>query len=377
MGSKMMDQIGLTRPVKEIQFETDPFGKDFVKSNTDKSTERSHFYESGVISEIPAVRFQKLYAPAEYHHVASQTHSTFIHIRLDLFGIRINVDIGVQREGTSRVLFAFKGGLVSWELFTASWIIMGKSRLPFKVGQLTESRSFVPGFRSSWFRCKIRNISVRHKEVMHALEYLDFPDEKIRWTKLYQKPVGGSRSKEMKRQIMVRPSFPPIFCESQMPDVNNITEVVVIVNDVWKVGDLVDWWTDNCYWTGRLTEILGDGKARIELLPPPVGEGLSYEVFLKDLRPTLEWSLDNGWTVPTSIMILFLCGLDTLYSNVDTMYLTLYSNVDTMYLFSLLVGNDYLLKEKESSYCARIIKPLNPVNQGRSAARCTMSLLVV
>ncbi|KAH9682188.1 Agenet domain-containing protein [Citrus sinensis] len=219
---------------------------------------------------------------------------------------------------------------------------MGKSRLPFKVGQLTESRSFVPGFRSSWFRCKInfademedfsgiltnsliRNISVRHKEVMHALEYLDFPDEKIRWTKLYQKPVGGSRSKEMKRQIMVRPSFPPIFCESQMPDVNNITEVVVIVNDVWKVGDLVDWWTDNCYWTGRLTEILGDGKARIELLPPPV---------------------------------------DTLYSNVDTMYLTLYSNVDTMYLFSLLVGNGYLLKEKESSYCARIIKPLNPVNQ--------------
>ncbi|KAH9764525.1 Agenet domain-containing protein [Citrus sinensis] len=254
---------------------------------------------------------------------------------------------------------------------------MGKSRLPFKVGQLTESRSFVPGFRSSWFRCKInfademedfsgmltnsliRNISVRHKEVMHTLEYLDFPDEKIRWTKLYQKPVGGSRSKEMKRQIMVRPSFPPIFCESQMPDVNNITEVVVIVNDVWKVGDLVDWWTDNCYWTGRLTEILGDGKARIELLPPPVGEGLSYEVFLKDLRPTLEWSLDNGWT----IMILFLCGLDTLYSNVDTMYLTLYSNVDTMYLFSLLVGNGYLLKEKESSYCARIIKPLNPVNQ--------------
>ncbi|ESR33390.1 hypothetical protein CICLE_v10005898mg [Citrus x clementina] len=169
-------------------------------------------------------------------------------------------------------------------LFTASWIIMGKSRLPFKVGQLTESRSFVPGFRSSWFRCKIRNISVRHKEVMHTLEYLDFPDEKIRWTKLYQKPVGGSRSKEMKRQIMVRPSFPPIFCESQMPDVNNITEVVVIVNDVWK----------------------------IELLPPPVGEGLSYEVFLKDLRPTLEWSLDNGWTVPTSVLSLspmstFLC----------------------------------------------------------------------
>ena len=47
MGFKMMDQIGLTRAVKEIQFETDPFGKDFVKSNTDKSTERTHFYVSG------------------------------------------------------------------------------------------------------------------------------------------------------------------------------------------------------------------------------------------------------------------------------------------------------------------------------------------
>lgn len=65
---------------------------------------------------------------------------------------------------------------------------------------------------------------------------------------------------------MVRPSFPPIFRESQMPDVNNIAEVVVIVNDAWKVGDLVDWWTDNCFWTARLTEILGDGKARVIFL---------------------------------------------------------------------------------------------------------------
>lgn len=88
----------------------------------------------------------------------------------------------------------------------------------------------------------------------------------VRWTKLYQRPVGGSKSKEMKRQLMVRPSFPPIYCESQMPDVNDITDVVVIVRDVWMVGDLVDWWTDNCYWSARVTEIIGDGKAQVIFL---------------------------------------------------------------------------------------------------------------
>ncbi|KAJ4722622.1 Agenet domain protein [Melia azedarach] len=172
--------------------------------------------------------------------------------------------------------------------------------LPFKVGQLAESRSFVSGFRGAWFRCKIKNIGLRKKEMMHALEFYDFPDEKVRWTKLYQRPVGGSKSKEMKRQLMVRPSFPPIYCESQMPDVNDITDVVVIVRDVWVVGDLVDWWTDNCYWSARVTEILGDGKARIKLPSPPVGEGSSYEVSYNDLRPTLEWSPDDGWIVPIS-----------------------------------------------------------------------------
>lgn len=39
---------------------------------------------------------------------------------------------------------------------------------------------------------------------------------------------------------------------------------------------------------------------QIELLAPPHGEGSIYEALSKDLRPSLEWSLDDGWTVPFS-----------------------------------------------------------------------------
>lgn len=190
---------------------------------------------------------------------------------------------------------------------------MDPNSLPFEVGQLVETRSFLAGYRGAWFRCKIKDIGRRNKQLGHALEYIDFPDEKIHWTMLYQK---GSKSKNV-RTLMVRPCFPSVYRESQMPDVNTILEVVVIVNDVWKVGDLVDWWTDNCFWSGRITEKLGDEKVKIELPPPPVGEGSSYEVFCKDLRPSLDWSVGEGWK---------------------------------------------LLIPKESKYhlcCARIVKPLN------------------
>lgn len=49
---------------------------------------------------------------------------------------------------------------------------------------------------------------------------------------------------------------------------------------------------------------------QIELHPPPVGEGSSYEVSFKNLRPSLDWCLDNGWTVPIpEVFSLFYCFL--------------------------------------------------------------------
>ncbi|CBI36359.3 unnamed protein product, partial [Vitis vinifera] len=175
--------------------------------------------------------------------------------------------------------------------------------LPFKVGQFAEARSFLQGFRGAWFRCKIKEISLRKGHIGHVLEYIDFPDEKLNWTKLYQKPpISKSKSKEKRRQLMLRPCFPPIYHVSQKPDINTITEVIVLVNDVWKVGDEVDWWTDGCYWSGRVTQLLGYDKVKIDLLPPPNGEGLSYEVFCKDLRPSLDWSPSYGWRVPSPMV---------------------------------------------------------------------------
>ena len=64
---------------------------------------------------------------------------------------------------------------------------------------------------------------------------------------------------------MVRPSFPTVYHESEKPDVNTISDVIVIVDNVWKVGDLVDWWADGCYWSGRVTNILGNDQVKVIL----------------------------------------------------------------------------------------------------------------
>ena len=84
---------------------------------------------------------------------------------------------------------------------------------------------------------------------------LKFLFTEIEWSKLYQKP---SKSKEAKSQLMLRPHFPPIYRESEIPDA--ISEVVVIVLNVWKVGHLVDW----------LTIGEREGKGNISVLSSPL-----------------------------------------------------------------------------------------------------------
>ncbi|XP_020101886.1 uncharacterized protein LOC109719548 isoform X2 [Ananas comosus] len=177
-----------------------------------------------------------------------------------------------------------------------------KHRLPFKVGQEAEARSFITGFRGAWFRCKIKNIGFKKGKLGYYLEFFDFLDEKITWTKVYQKPPKHTNKPRgvMKMDLMVRPSFPPWYKESELLDHHSTSGIVAIVDDTWKVGDLVDWWYDNCYWTGRVTQLLGEEKVLIELPQPPVGEGRSYCALCKDLRPSLDWSPENGWAIPIS-----------------------------------------------------------------------------
>ncbi|CAN1836534.1 hypothetical protein LINPERHAP1_LOCUS34808 [Linum perenne] len=165
--------------------------------------------------------------------------------------------------------------------------------LPFKVGQLVETKSFLKGFRGAWFRCKIRRKLKKPGGMGYYFEYHDFPDEKVEWMKIYQKaPITGNMD------LMVRPCFPPIYRESSLPDLDTILDVSVVVTETWKVGDLVDWWCNDCYWSGRLSKVFGHGKFKIDLLQHPNGEGASYDALGIDLRPTLNWSLVDGWVVP-------------------------------------------------------------------------------
>ncbi|XP_058211970.1 uncharacterized protein LOC131324150 isoform X1 [Rhododendron vialii] len=198
---------------------------------------------------------------------------------------------------------------------------MDQVMLPLKVGEVAESRCFQTGFRGAWFRCKIKEICWRKGHIEYALEYFDFPDEKVGCTRIYQVPPAIKMSKEKKRQLMVRPRYPPICHESQLPCAGAISEETVVINGAWKVGDLVDWWNAGAQWSGRVAQILSNDRVQIELPPPPVGEGSCYEVSCNDLRPSLDWSPDYGWSVPTS-------------------------------------------KEGEDAICARIIKPENQAATG-------------
>ncbi|XP_065863135.1 uncharacterized protein [Euphorbia lathyris] len=170
---------------------------------------------------------------------------------------------------------------------------MDKETFSLKVGQLAEARSFVGGYRGAWFRCKIKKVRGKNHPISLSVDYYDFPDEKVRPIKLYQKPA---KNKDV--ELMIRPQYPAFYNEGEVPDISSISEVAVIVNNAWREGDLVDWFSDGCYWSGKLTEVLGNDKFQMELFPPPHGEGSSYEVFSKDLRPSLNWSPEHGWTLP-------------------------------------------------------------------------------
>ncbi|KAF0919342.1 hypothetical protein E2562_029202 [Oryza meyeriana var. granulata] len=173
--------------------------------------------------------------------------------------------------------------------------------LPYKAGDAAESRSFDSGYRGAWFRCKVIDMYIRQGHLECQLGYFDYPDEKKQWTRLYKiRPGSHKQTSSQDREIMVRPSFPQWYQENQTSECGLKTDVVAIVSDSWKVGDLIDWWYNDCYWTGKITELLGDDKVQIILPAIPMGEGGSYVADCKDLRPALDWSLEKGWSVPLS-----------------------------------------------------------------------------
>lgn len=173
--------------------------------------------------------------------------------------------------------------------------------LPFKVGDLAESKSFERGYRGAWFRCEIKDMGDNKRgKLAYLLEFFDYAADKPRWTQLYQKLPYKPKSPQALIQLMVRPSYPTVYLESEAPHPSTISDVIVVVHGTWKVGDLVDWWYEGCYWSGIISQVYEDGNYEVHLLEPPIGEGKCYTADVTSLRPSLDWCPELGWTIPHS-----------------------------------------------------------------------------
>nr|GEW07111.1 hypothetical protein [Tanacetum cinerariifolium] len=99
----------------------------------------------------------------------------------------------------------------------------GDGGLKLQVCQLAEMKTFEDGFRGAWFRCKINDVDFKKNKIL--LEYYDFE-------------------------------------EDERPPVNSLSEICVVIDDAWKVGDMVDWYKDDCYWAARVIKVLSNDKVQ-------------------------------------------------------------------------------------------------------------------
>uniref|UniRef100_A0A8R7PWY7 Agenet-like domain-containing protein n=1 Tax=Triticum urartu TaxID=4572 RepID=A0A8R7PWY7_TRIUA len=136
--------------------------------------------------------------------------------------------------------------------------------LPFKVGDVVETRSYNVGYRGAWFRCKITDMCIRSGHMECQVEYIDYPDERRKWNRLFKIPPKCRNQKaSQNREIMLRPPFPRWCWENDIAELGPQTDVVAVVSSPWKVGDLIDWWYTDCFWTGKITELMSDDKVKV------------------------------------------------------------------------------------------------------------------
>ncbi|GKE09166.1 hypothetical protein Tco_1412717, partial [Tanacetum coccineum] len=89
----------------------------------------------------------------------------------------------------------------------------------------------------------------------------------ITWTNIYEAPPHVKKSSRKKRQLMLRPQYPllyGLYYKNELPPVNSISEICVVIDDAWKVGDMVDWYKDDCYWSARVIKVLSNDKIQIK-----------------------------------------------------------------------------------------------------------------
>ncbi|XP_051229167.1 uncharacterized protein [Lolium perenne] len=178
--------------------------------------------------------------------------------------------------------------------------------LPFEIGDFAESKTFVEGFRGAWFRSKINDMRVTESgHLEYYLEYIDYTEEANEWVRVFQKNPFNSACQKRKSsagsQIMLRPPFPKWYRGDQVPKDFPKSKLIASVHDTWKVGDSVEWLCEDCYWTAKVVRLISEDVAEVVLFEPPIGEGgPPHAANHKDLRPALDWSIIEGWTVPLS-----------------------------------------------------------------------------
>ena len=62
---------------------------------------------------------------------------------------------------------------------------------------------------------------------------------------------------------MLRPSFPRWYMEGQVPEQLPDNDVIAIVSESWKVGHIIDWLSEGCYWSGRITKLLNEDMVEV------------------------------------------------------------------------------------------------------------------
>nr|GEV43380.1 agenet-like domain-containing protein [Tanacetum cinerariifolium] len=117
--------------------------------------------------------------------------------------------------------------------------------------------------RKGWTLPTVIN-DVDFKKNKILLEYYDF-EEEITWTNIYDLPPHVKKSSWKKKQLMLRPQYPllyDLYYKNEQPPVNSISEICVVIDDAWKVGDMVDWYKDDCYWSARVIKVLSNDKVQ-------------------------------------------------------------------------------------------------------------------
>lgn len=88
------------------------------------------------------------------------------------------------------------------------------------------------------------------------LEYIDYDGEDLDWVAVFQEnPASSSQNSKGSTEVMIRPSFPQWYYGHE-PDQLPVSDVTAVVDEAWKVGDMVDWLKDGCYWSGTITKLL-------------------------------------------------------------------------------------------------------------------------